>query len=40
VRAIEVRSRSLFAEVAMSVGVRELVVERPPPDDAPTGSTD
>ena len=24
----------------MSVGVRELVVESPPPEEAPTGSTD
>ena len=33
------RARS-SRKLRMSVGVRELVVERPPPEDAPTGSTD
>ena len=28
------------AEATVTVGVRELVVLRPPPDDDPTGSTD
>src|SRR5262245_3626536 len=28
------------SQLRMLVGVRELVVVRPPPDDAPTGSTD
>src|SRR5258708_34846311 len=39
-----VRSKSERAlssrRLRMSVGVRELVVDSPPPDDAPTGSTD
>src|SRR5260370_30362317 len=39
VRSKSERARSL-RKLRISVGVRELVVESPPPDDAPTGSTD
>src|SRR5258707_5437599 len=39
VRSKSERARSL-RKLRSSVGVREFVVESPPPDDAPTGSTD
>src|SRR5258706_15841114 len=39
VRSKSERARSL-RKVRSSVGVREFVVESPPPDDEPTGSTD
>src|SRR5713101_3097913 len=39
VRSKSERARS-SRKLRMSVGVRELVVESPPPEDAPTGSTD
>src|SRR6266446_7281353 len=39
VRSKSERARS-SRQLRTSVGVREFVVESPPPDDAPTGSTD